>query len=249
MEGTGNSIEFFRHDNFSDKSFLDVDKVILHHDQESIVSDKLLSEHSVEATVVISGVCLSSFINVVGFRSLGLNIGSNRGNTFVTSHTSSTSSSWLERQDGGKHIVSNLGIGGDLGVFVHTESFRLRVKRKLLDVLNVIVLTSSRNTSVVLGVREVEFISQDFRDEIATNDAEDKSSINVISDTTSIVNLSDQEIEHLEGNFFEVIKENLELFLAYTIIFIGEGVRDVPADTSELSSILDNSMEEAESKQ
>ena len=249
MEGTGNSIEFFRHDNFSDKSFLDVDKVIFHHDQESIVSDKLLSEHSVEATVVISGEGLSSFINVVGFRSLGLNIGSNRGNTFVTSHTSSTSRSWLERQDGGKHIVSNFGIGGDLGVFVHTESFRLRVKRKLLDVLNVIVLTSSRNTSVVLGVREVEFISQDFRDEIATNDAEDKSSINVISDTTSIVNLSDQEIEHLEGNFFEVIKENLELFLAYTIIFIGEGVRDVPADTSELSSILDNSMEEAESKQ
>jgi len=132
---------------------------------------------------------------------------------------------------------------------VHTKSFRLRVKRKLLDVLNVIVLTSSRNTSVVLGVREVEIISQDFRDEIATNDAEDKSSINVISDTTSIVNLSDQEIEHLIGNFFKVIKENLELFLAYTIIFIGEGVRDVPADTSELSSILDNSMEEAESEQ
>ena len=41
---------------------------------------------------------------------------------------------------------------------MHTESFGLGVKRELLDVGNVVGLTSSGDTSIVLGVREVEVV-------------------------------------------------------------------------------------------
>jgi hypothetical protein len=132
---------------------------------------------------------------------------------------------------------------------MHTESFGLGVKRELLDVGNVVGLTSSGDTSVVLGVREVEVVSEDFRHEVATDNAEDESSINVISHTASVVNLSDQEVKHLEWHFIEVIEENLKLLFAHTVIFVGEGVRDVPADTTELSSILHDSVEEAKGEE
>jgi len=110
-------------------------------------------------------------------------------------------------------------------------------------------LTSSGDTSVILGVREVEVVSEDFGHEVATDNAEDESSINVISDTASIVNLSHKEVKHLVWHFIEVIKENFKLLFAHTVIFVGKGVRDVPADTTELSSILHDSVEETEGEE
>jgi hypothetical protein len=132
---------------------------------------------------------------------------------------------------------------------MHTKSFRLWVKWQILDVGNIVGMAASWNTSVILGVREVEVVIKDFRYEVTTNDAENKSSINVISHTTTIVNLSNQEVQHLEWHFIKIIQENFKLSLADTVIFVGEGVGDVPANTTELPSILNNSVEEAHSKQ
>lgn len=110
-------------------------------------------------------------------------------------------------------------------------------------------MTSSGDTSVILGVREVEVVSEDVGHEVATDNAEDESSINVISDTASIVNLSHKEVKHLVWHFIEVIEENLKLLFAHTVIFVGKGVRDIPADTTELSSILHDSVEETEGEE
>lgn len=132
---------------------------------------------------------------------------------------------------------------------MHTESFRLGVKRKLFDVSDVIGLTSSRDTSIVLGVREVEVVRQNSRLHVTTNNLENKSSINRISYTSSIVNFSDQEDQHLERYFLKSVQEDLKLSLADSVIFLCEGIRNVPTNTTELSSILHDSMEETESKQ
>jgi len=158
MQRAGHGIELFRHDHFTDQSLLDVDKMVLHHDEEGIISDQLLSEHSVKATVVIGGESLTSSLDIVGLRSLALDVGSDVRNTLLTGHSTAARSSRLEGQDSLQHVTSNLGVSGNLSVLMHTESLRLRVKRKLLDVGNVISLTASRNASVVLSVREVEVI-------------------------------------------------------------------------------------------
>lgn len=221
----------------------------LHHDQEGIVSDQLLGEHSVEATVVIGRESLTGILNIVSLGSLTLNAGRNIGDTLLTSQSCTTRSSGLEGQYSLKHVTSGFGVGGNLGVLMHTKSFRLWVKWQILDVGNIVGMAASGNTSVILGVREVEVIIKDFRYEVTTNDAENKSSINVISHTASIVNLSNQEVKHLVWHFIEIIEENLKLSLADTVIFVGKGVGDVPADTTELSSILYNSVEEAQSEQ
>jgi len=39
METRGHGIELIGHDYFTDQRLLNVDKVILHHDKESVVSD------------------------------------------------------------------------------------------------------------------------------------------------------------------------------------------------------------------
>lgn len=248
MQRGGHGIELFRHDYFTDQSLLHVDKMVLHHDEEGIVSDQLLGEHSVEATVVIGGEGLTGSLDVVSLRSLALDVGSDVRDTLFTGHSTASRSSGLEGQYSLKHVTSNLIVSGNLSVLVHTESLRLGVKRKLLDVGNVVGLTSSGDTSVVFSVREVEVIVENLRYEVATDNAEDEPSVNVISHTASVVDLSDQEVKHLVRHFIEVVEENLKLLLANTVIFIGEGVGDVPANTSELSSILHNSVEEAESE-
>ena len=71
----------------------------LHHDEEGIVSDQLLGEHSVIASVVIGREGLTGMLDVVSLGSLRLDVGGDLSNTFVTGHTSTASGSWLERQD------------------------------------------------------------------------------------------------------------------------------------------------------
>jgi hypothetical protein len=71
----------------------------------------------------------------------------------------------------------------------------------------------------------------------------------IISDPPTIVNLRSQVIKHLKGNRLILIKQHLELPLTHTQILIGEFVGDVPADGSELPSVLDDGVEEAESEE
>lgn len=199
--------------------------------------------------MIISGEGFTGTFNVVSLGSLRLDVGGDLSNTFVTGHTGTAGGSWLERQDSFEHVTRGLGISGNLSILMHTESFGLGVKRQLLNVSHVVSMTSSGDTSVILGVREVEIVCKDIRYEVTTDNAENESSVNVISHTATVVNLSDQEVEHLVWHFIEIVEENLQLLLAHTVIFIGEGVRNIPADTTELSSILDDSMEEAEGKE
>lgn len=47
VQCSGYAIQFFTHDNFSKESALDIDKMLRHHNEQCVVSDQLLSQHSV----------------------------------------------------------------------------------------------------------------------------------------------------------------------------------------------------------
>jgi hypothetical protein len=80
-------------------------------------------------------------------------------------------------------------------------------------------------------------------------DALDESDIFVICYSSTVVDISSQEIQHFVRNFLISIKESLELDLANIEFLIHKGIRDIPSNSSELSSILSDSMEEAEGEQ
>jgi len=67
--------------------------------------------------------------------------------------------------------------------------------------------------------------------------------------TTTIVDLRAKHVEHLVRYVIVSLYKLLQLASANDQIFIGEGVWDVPADRTELSPILDDGVEEAESKE
>jgi len=82
--------------------------------------------------------------------------------------------------------------------------------------------------------------------DISTENCNDKSGVLIISDSASVVNFSTNVVQGLIWNQFICLNESLELSSAHNKVFISERIWDVPADGSELSSILHNSVEEGE---
>lgn len=89
---------------------------------------------------------------------------------------------------------------------------------------------------------------QDTLVDVCAEDCDDKSGVLIISDSTSIVDLSTNIVESLVGNEIVCLYKRLELSPAHNKVLIREGIWDVPADGSELSSILHDSMEEGETE-
>jgi hypothetical protein len=78
---------------------------------------------------------------------------------------------------------------------------------------------------------------------------DDQTRVFIICDSSTIVDLSTNVVECLEWDLLICFNESLELASADDEIFICESIGNIPADGSELSAILDNSMEESEAEQ
>lgn len=91
--------------------------------------------------------------------------------------------------------------------------------------------------------------SQNVDVDVALEDRLDQSDILALRDSSTVVDLSAEHVQHFIRDIIVSLDELLELSSGHDQVFVGEGVWDVPADRTELSSILDNSMEEAESEE
>jgi len=85
--------------------------------------------------------------------------------------------------------------------------------------------------------------------DISLQNGGDETGVLVVCYTTSIVYLSTNIVEYLVWNFRVTLNKDLELLSRDHEILIGEGIWDVPTDWSELSSILDDGVEEAETEE
>ena len=81
------------------------------------------------------------------------------------------------------------------------------------------------------------------------DDVVHKSNINVIGNTTSVVDFRKQEVEYFVRNHFRSVEENFELSFADIKIFIRKSIRNVPTNSTKLSSILYDGMEVRYSEQ
>ena len=83
---------------------------------------------------------------------------------------------------------------------------------------------------------------------ISLKDCLDEAHIDVISNSASVVDLGSNLVQHFVGNVLVVLYKDLELATTDGQVFICERILNVPADRTELPSILDDCMEEAECK-
>ena len=92
-------------------------------------------------------------------------------------------------------------------------------------------------------------INEDLIVAVGLKDSLDKSDVLIISDSSTVVDLSSNEVKHLVRDEVVSIEESLELHSADLEVLVGEAVGDVPTDCAELTSVLDDGVEEGEAEE
>lgn len=95
---------------------------------------------------------------------------------------------------------------------------------------------------------ELIIIFENVRGDISFHDVFDEPDILVVSDPTTVVYLCAQVVEYFIRDHFVLIQQHSKLPLANAQVFVCKLVRDIPSNGSELPPVLDNRMEEAETK-
>jgi hypothetical protein len=98
-------------------------------------------------------------------------------------------------------------------------------------------------------VRESELVEQNSLVHINNQNAIDETHVFIVSDSASVVDFGSQIVQDFVRYFVVLIEEHFELSLANSEVFHGEFVGNVPADWAELSSVLNDCVEEAKSEQ
>lgn len=91
--------------------------------------------------------------------------------------------------------------------------------------------------------------SEDVFVNVALKNRLDESDILSLCDTATIVDLSTKHVEYFVRYVVVSFHKLLKLTTTHKQVLICESVWDVPANWTKLSSVLDNSMEEAESEE
>jgi len=124
-----------------------------------------------------------------------------------------------------------------------TKGFRGRIQGQCSDIIDIISLVTGLNLVIDTRFGELVIIIEGFGPNISLQDSLDQSYILIVGDSATIVDLSSQIVQDFVGNVIIFVQEKLELSLADSEIFVGKLVGDVPADGSELSSVLNDSVE------
>ena len=92
-------------------------------------------------------------------------------------------------------------------------------------------------------------LNEDVRVDVTLENSANQADILGLSYTTTIVDLGAKHVEYFVRHIIIGFHELLQLASAHNEIFIGEGVWDIPANWTELSSVLHNGVEEAEAEE
>ena len=92
-------------------------------------------------------------------------------------------------------------------------------------------------------------LNEDIWVDVALKNGANQADILLLSNSASVVDLGTEHVQHFVGDIIVRLDEFLQLTSADNQVFICEGVWDIPADWTELSSILNDSVEEAEAEE
>lgn len=132
---------------------------------------------------------------------------------------------------------------------MQAEDFWSGIKGQLLDEFRIPLILLMRRGKVNTWGGELVVVIKDVLTVEILKDGGQKTTILVVCDFTTIVALTSQILECIEGSLIWVlVEEDTELSDWDTKIVVVELVRDVPAERAELSSLLNNGVEESKTK-
>jgi len=85
--------------------------------------------------------------------------------------------------------------------------------------------------------------------DVALQDGPYQANILLLGDSSTVVDLGTKHVKHFVRHVVVGLNEFLQLSSTDDQVFISEGVGDIPADGAELTTILNDSVEETESKE
>jgi len=118
-----------------------------------------------------------------------------------------------------------------------------------LDVLKILFLSFSLNLSIgFVSFIELVIFSHSFWFDVLGENGLQETFILIIGDTTTVIDYTTKIVDDVKWNLFAVIQDWDQLFQTCVQILISEWILFVPTNGTEFSSIQDNGMEEAETK-
>ena len=118
------------------------------------------------------------------------------------------------------------------------------IQRKTFNIINVVLFISSGRRVVNPTLRQMMVVFEDVGVDISLKDCLDEAHIDVISNSASVIYLGSNLVQNFIWNVLIVLYKDLELATTDGQVFICERILDVPADWTELTSVLDDGMEE-----
>mmetsp|Transcript_2819 Transcript_2819/g.6858 ORF Transcript_2819/g.6858 Transcript_2819/m.6858 type:complete len:341 (-) Transcript_2819:7009-8031(-) len=142
-----------------------------------------------------------------------------------------------------------LGLGAsNLAIFMQAEDLWRCHDRQASQVVEEVILGCA--TRAIEEAAGGKLVIRPLDDDILANEdfdhAFDEDLVFLVCHTAAVVDLGSQELQHLVRDLIVRVQEVLELPSVCDQVLWGEVVWDVPADGTELPSVLANGMEEAE---
>lgn len=123
LKTLSNTFKLNRHDNLSLNSLSKINERSSHNLDESVESEQLLLQHSVERLLVLNWMLSGSVLSVEWQWQLVNNVSGSFLDDLVLTHSLSTDFSWQERKSSVKHHGGLVNGRGNVGVVVETEDF------------------------------------------------------------------------------------------------------------------------------
>lgn len=118
-----------------------------------------------------------------------------------------------------------------------------------MNVVDISLEISCLNAVIDTTFTELISISHDITVDVIFQNCFDESDILIICDSTAVIDLSSQEVDDLVRNVIVFIQQHFQLFLTDGQILIGEFISNIPTYSTELSTILNDSVEQGKSKE
>jgi len=200
--------EVVRHKDFSNNSTLHVLETSLDGLDQKVESGQLLSEHSVHGLVVIDGVVFFSLSDIELSWDISDNAISQSDDDGFLVSVSTTTTSLHGGEDSTESIVGLVNFLGNGSIGMHSKYFRLRELRERSAVLEVfLVVASGSNFRRVVSARRTELvaINEGLIADIGLEEAHEGDTILSISDSTTIVTLTNTVVNGIEGSLIGVL--------------------------------------------
>lgn len=131
---------------------------------------------------------------------------------------------------------------------MQAEHLWLLLFRQLVDVVAIGLSRAISGSSILFRLRVNVFVVEIVYAEVLFEGGKQAAPILVVSDTTSIIDVTSHEDQGIPWDLLLIVQENLQHRKRSLQVTVIEFVRNVPSERTELSTLLNNSVEEGSSE-